>query len=626
MNQNNPANDSNQPMIDQANNQPLNQVNNQLDQQPPQINPRINQPPKGFLLQTYPNMAQYQKPVEKYLAVEEEAVRPQPQVQATTQKIQEPPAPPPPVEEKEAEVAVFQQSSLTTPASISQNTAPEDATVTIGAGPQPSPPVFSQSVSSNQEPIAINPNQNFQPRSTQPSVTTDQSASGLGFIFKSLLGLLILLIILFAGYYLWQEYQKGRFSNLQEMIGQIIKVQPTPVPTFSPPPRPVTVEQTQYTQLENLPTASNTLSLNVFNYLALQSEDNIVLSSPNLMLALAILNNATAGQTQQEIAQTTNVSGMSLDSLNQASAQMIARMGNLNENQQVQLGHALWLPLDTQLNEDFLKTNQQYFAMTINYLDFSNTESNQKIQNWLTENLLANQSFQLNLTNADTNLLLTNTASFQTIWTYAFNSKNNQQKVFHLASGQSKQMSFLNAFREDYQYLETDIFQAINLPLGQSKKVAFYAFLPKNDLDSLINSLTLTNLKSWIKLFDKKAGTVYLPKLKFTSSHDLKETLNNLGMNLAFTDQADFSSLTDQQLRLSQIQQLNYFEMSETGIDLQSLTNSYSDKVLGAIKSNSPPENFELIFDKSFVFMVINNDNEEIIYLALIRNPSYDSN
>src|SRR5690606_7908518 len=145
--------------------------------------------------------------------------------------------------------------------------------------------------------------------------------------------------------------------------------------------------------------------------------------------------------------------------------------------------------------------------------------------------------------------------------------------------------------------------------------------LPKeiDGIAELEAKLTFENLQRWMSMVRKAEVKVYLPRFKTTSQFQMANTLMEMGMKLAFdANAADFSGMTGgRDLFISAVIHKAFVDVNEEGTEAAAATGVIMAPT-AALEPEEPP-----VFraDHPFVFMIRDNLNDAIMFLARITNP-----
>jgi len=151
--------------------------------------------------------------------------------------------------------------------------------------------------------------------------------------------------------------------------------------------------------------------------------------------------------------------------------------------------------------------------------------------------------------------------------------------------------------------------------------------LPKRNLDinKYILSLATDKYKYINNILNLKAHIAYkvnleLPKFKLEFSSSLKEVLQNMGMEKAFTNNADFSGLRkDAILKIDEVLHKTYLKVNEDGTEAAAVT-----AVIITYGSAMPePEIiYEMKVNRPFLFILRSNDlpkDNDILFISKIE-------
>jgi serine protease inhibitor len=107
--------------------------------------------------------------------------------------------------------------------------------------------------------------------------------------------------------------------------------------------------------------AQTQFGFKLFNQLTqTQKNENIFISPSSIILALSMLYNGADGPTQQEIQETLEYQGMSLEVVNQAHQILQQQLSQTTPEVQLAIANSLWLRQGFPVEAEFLKTNQTF--------------------------------------------------------------------------------------------------------------------------------------------------------------------------------------------------------------------------------------------------------------------------
>lgn len=373
------------------------------------------------------------------------------------------------------------------------------------------------------------------------------------------------------------------------------------------------------TSMDTVIDANTRFSFKLFNQIYQQQENqNIVISPASISAALSMTYNGAKGETQEAIANTLELSGISLEEINQGNLELKQSLETTDEKITLNIANSLWLDQSTSFLPDFIQRVAESYNAELTQLDFSDPNSAAEINNWVKDQ--TNNKIEKIVDRIEPNqiLFLINAVYFKALWRTPFSEAATEAAPFTLLDGSTKQHPLMNA-AADYYYLETETFQAINLPYGEGRW-SFYVFLPKPDvsLGSFYETLTAENWQEWMKelRYNYVPGSITLPR--FTLEYDiaLNDTLKALGMEMAFNpEQSDFSAMTETQATISQVKHKTFIEVNEKGTEAAAATS------VGIVATSVPPPPFSMVVDRPFFCAIRDNKTGTILFMGSIVDP-----
>jgi len=163
-----------------------------------------------------------------------------------------------------------------------------------------------------------------------------------------------------------------------------------------------------------------------------------------------------------------------------------------------------------------------------------------------------------------------------------------------------------------YLFYEDDMVTAIQIPYKGNKQSMLIILPTKddgiNDLDKNFEPVYLENMLADMRQVSIK---LIIPKFSAEYSVDLKNTLEAMGMVDAFTDNADFSNMTDKNdLKIDKILHKAKIEVSEKGTKAAASTSVNMRQKTASIN--------ELVFNANhpFIYLIRDNETGAILFLG----------
>ena len=323
----------------------------------------------------------------------------------------------------------------------------------------------------------------------------------------------------------------------------------------------------------------------------------------SLYYALALVSEGARGQTARELY---DLLGEDADDMGTQCANLYRRLYTENGPSTLLLANSLWLDDEVlgepvRFKEEYLnKAKQDYYASVFK-VDFSDKATGEKMGDWVRENTKGMLNFSLEPSDEQMMAIL-NTVYFKSQWERPFQKADTSKAKFTLANGKKKKIKFMHR-KEEGSYYKGKNYTAAYRTM-KSGRVTFYLPDKGVDVHKLLKQKDLFNIPaSKYKDCDLKWS---VPKFKSENKWDLIPSMKKLGVNLAFTNDADFSALTDTPATISAIEQGTRFDMNEKGAEAAAYTYIAVDKATAMMPRKKKTVKMNL--NRPFLYTLTSND------------------
>jgi serpin B len=402
---------------------------------------------------------------------------------------------------------------------------------------------------------------------------------------------------------------------------QVTNTSTAPALTPTPPKGANVASESDETIRNELAAANMRFGIRLFNQIVEQDESkNVFISPTSVAIALAMTYNGASGETQQAMADTLGLSGMSLDDVNSAYAALRASLINADPKVQLSIANSLWLRQGVTLNDAFVQHNQLYYRAQVQELDFASPDAVNTINNWVSDNTNGKIPTIVDQIPSDMMLYLINAIYFKGDWTRQFDKAKTADQPFHLLDGSTKSVPLMTQ-SGTFTYFQNDSFQAVSLPYGDGR-LNMLVFLPAADssLQAFEQTLTETNWSAWVNQFHKAEGTLKLPRFSIDGELSLNMPLQALGMQTAFDPRtADFSAMGNggTQFFISEVKHKTFLEVNEEGTEAAAATSIG----MGATSIKPEGTKFSMIVDRPFFIAIRDSDTGTLLFMGAIVQP-----
>lgn len=381
---------------------------------------------------------------------------------------------------------------------------------------------------------------------------------------------------------------------------------PTPISTDSMKLTPNPSTQTSPT----IARAANDFGFKMFARLTGGKTSNTFISPLSISMALAMAYNGADGKTAQDMAASMGLQGASLAEVNAAYASLA---GQLQASKEITLSiaNSLWARQGIPLKQDFVAQVGKAYDAKLTSLDFASPNALAQINGWVSDKTRGKIPTILESIPPDAVLYLINAVYFKGAWLAPFVAEQTKPAPFHAPMGDvTAQM--MNRY-DDMLYLDDPLFQAVSLPYTGSQ-LSMIVVLPKGSLDSFAPELTAENWQKWSRALRSRKGSLQLPRFKMEYSQTLNEALMGMGMGNAFSDQANFSKMSDVPFAISEVRHKSFVEVNEQGAEAAAVT-SIGMRAMSAREAEPP---FQMTVDRPFVFAIQDNRTGAVLFLGTV--------
>ena len=215
-----------------------------------------------------------------------------------------------------------------------------------------------------------------------------------------------------------------------------------------------------------------------------------------------------------------------------------------------------------------------------------------------------------------TRMLLVNAIAMDAEWAHAFEPDDTREDVFHAPAGDVTADFMTDTF--EMPYGESDLGQFIRLDYRDSG-LYMLALLPKEGrMEDTLQALA----EDWQGCFEgmtRREVWLRLPKLDASASNSLSGELQALGIRRAFTEEADFSGISDEPLYIDDVIQKARVQMDEAGTKAAAATEVVM-LAKGLDLDKEPP--VDLRVDRPYIFLIAEESTGAVCFAGVVCDPT----
>ncbi len=374
-------------------------------------------------------------------------------------------------------------------------------------------------------------------------------------------------------------------------------------------------------------TADNAFAIKLFKNLdsanaasATTAGSNLFISPLSVSFALGMTSNGAAGQTLTAFQNTLNFAGLTQTQVNNYYNTLVTNLPQLDPNTTVDIANSIWYRQGFSVQPLFMQTNTNYFHAQVQALDFSSPSAVSTINNWVSSNTKGFIPSIINQIPGDAEMYLVNAIYFKSSWKESFDPANTKPQAFYLADNSQVQTSFMTGTIDFNYYTDAGV-NIYELPYSNNK-YSMVIVLPVGGatVAQAATNLTPAQWQTWMTGLKPTNSVLTLPKFKFSFGANLNSALTDLGLGVAFSDDANFSLINPaSSLKISQVLHKAFVETDESGTTAAAATS------VGIISSIAF-QPFTTTINHPFIFAIREVSSGLVLFVGTVNNPTLAGN
>ena len=347
-------------------------------------------------------------------------------------------------------------------------------------------------------------------------------------------------------------------------------------------------------------------------------EPNIMISPASVSIALGMAYNGAETTTRDAFEEVLNYEGLTREEVNEITKELINVLVTNVDGNLLEIANSMWYDEGFPVEPDFINLNSNYYDAEVREIDFRTANAVKTINDWVNDKTHGKIDEIIDAIDPAMMMILINAIYFNCVWEVEFDPKDTNEAPFYTEDGQEWGQVDMMHLESTFNAAFSEDFSAVELPY-KNEKYSMFLFLPSEttSVDELIAQLDADAWKSWLEGFSEiKEFNVNMPKFKFEFERSLAEDLKAMGMEIAFTTEADFSGISPIDLLISDVIHKTYIDVNEEGTEAAAVT-----AIVFETTSVGPPSYIRL--DRPFMFAITENSSKSILFMGKVTEPSY---
>ncbi len=383
-----------------------------------------------------------------------------------------------------------------------------------------------------------------------------------------------------------------------------------PAPPLEELPRPLTAGEAAVVE------RSNTFGIDLLReVLEVDDRTNVVLSPLSASMVLAMTLNGAAGTTLDGMRTALRLEGLSHAEINESYRGLMSLLTDLDPLVEVSIANSAWASERYSFHQAFFDAVTDHFDATVESRDFGDPNTLREINAWVDSSTrgLIERILQEGELDPDLALLLLNAVYFDGPWRTGFDPEDTAPGPFRRADGSTVTVDMMHLADVELPYGQTDDLVAVELPYGGGAYSMVVALPWDRTPRQVLSEMDASGWDALIgSLEPRTLDGLSLPRFVMEYDSFLNDALADMGMEIAFTRQADFSDLSTQNLCLDFVRQKTFIEVDEAGTRAAAVT------AVGI----APVSFFGVFADRPFLFAIRERLSGTILFIGVIGDPT----
>jgi serine protease inhibitor len=342
--------------------------------------------------------------------------------------------------------------------------------------------------------------------------------------------------------------------------------------------------------------------------------ENVIISPLSISSALSMTLNGAGGSTRDSILIALRDNGLTPDEINISYKTLTESLLHIDQRILLSIANSVWIEKNFVVKKPFTDVLTQFYNAQSESFDKTDVQAPSMINNWIagkTNGLIKNMIDKLD---SSTVMMLINAIYFKGKWSSQFDPANTADGSFYRTSNDPEQVPMMKQ-TSGYKIYSGDGFTMAELPYGQGNFV-MDVILPgaNNTINDIIPLINKNSFKTWLDHMSERKTDLIFPKFKYGYNKELKNILTTMGMGIAFTDNADFSNISEMSLLISFVKHQAFIETNEEGTEAAAAT------VVG-FEPTAVMDPFVLNVNHSFLYIIRETTTNSVLFMGRVADP-----
>jgi serine protease inhibitor len=363
--------------------------------------------------------------------------------------------------------------------------------------------------------------------------------------------------------------------------------------------------------------SENTFAFDIFKKTIENSEssENVVISPLSISCALSMTLNGANGTTRDAMMEALRVNELTPEIINESYKDLSEALLNVDKRILISIANSVWSEKNFEVKIPFKNILTEYYDAESRSFDITDPLAYEEINNWIENKTNGLIKDMLDGLSDNAVMLLINAIYFKGKWKSQFDKNLTADKTFYKADGTSVEAPMMKQ-KSDFAVSEGDGYIFAEFPYGQGNFV-MDVILPEgnDDINTLIHLLNNESFNACLGQMVTRETDLTFPRFKYGFKKELNEILTDMGMGIAFTDNADFSGISDISLLINRVLHQAFIETNEEGTEAAAAT------VVEIGETSVNPNPITINLDHPFLYLIRETSTNSILFIGKVADP-----
>jgi serpin B len=358
-----------------------------------------------------------------------------------------------------------------------------------------------------------------------------------------------------------------------------------------------------------------------------RDEGNLVFSPYSAAVALAMTRAGAVGETARQMdavlhAELVDDLGAAFNAVEQALAERPGKYPQGDQTVELELATANqpWGQVGYEFDQAFLDRLAAHYGAGMQVVDYveEREAARRAINEWVGDRTRDRipELVPAGVLNELTRLVLTNAIYLKAPWLHPFAEGASEAAPFHRLDG-SEVTAELMSVGARLRYGRGSDYEAVELPYVGGELAMTVIAPDEGEFESFEAGLDAARVGDVLDGLGDAQVRLRLPRFEFRTQAALKPALSELGMPIAFSEQADFSAMSPSgaDLLIQEVLHEAFISVDEEGTEAAAAT-----AVLAGVTS-APQLSVDLTVDRAFLFLIRDRESGTTLFMGRVLDP-----